>query len=190
MLMNIHCSAVSSIKVNLTFDDGSTKERVIGTGDLITVDYNANGLRKHIDCGKVIAVSANGSDPNKWYLIVDDSDDFQGNKAKFSPMSILDVEIIRKADTVDVVQTVIGEEAVNYLRIVRGQLQYSKDGYRWYPIHIHPRDIIEDAEGTVPVYPPHPHPCPKPPIPHHTVITDSDDDEIEDNGNQIQDADW
>lgn len=193
MLIQNDCSAVASIKVRLTFDDGSTKERVIGVGDLITVDYNANGLRKHIESGKVIAVSANGSDPNKWYIIVDDSDDFNGNKAKFSPKSILDVEIIRKADTVDVVQTVIGEEAVNYLRIVRGVLQYSKDGFRWFPIHIHPRDIIEDAEGTVPVIPPHYGPGPGPKPHHHSVGdgegTDLDDDEYN-IGDQIQDSTW
>ena len=160
MLMDIKCSAIASIKVNLTFDDGSTKERVVGTGDLVVVDYNANGLRKHIE-GKVIAVSANGSDPNGWYIIVDSSDDFDSHKAKFSPMSILDIEIIRKADTVDVVQTVIGQEGVPYLREIRGQLQYSKDGWHWHPIRISPRDIIEEAEGTVPLYPPVP-PCPGP----------------------------
>lgn len=186
MLLKNECYAIASIKVELTFDDGSTKTRVIGTGDLIDVLYNANGLRKRIE-GVVVAVSANGSDPNKWYIIVDASDDFGSQKAKFSPKSILDVEIIRKADTLDVVQTVIGEEGVPYIRIVRGQLQYSKDGYNWRPIHIHPRDIIEPAEGGVCDHGhPTPGPRPFPPHPHHGCeedgesVTDTSDDTIDD----------
>ena len=177
MLMNIKCSAIASIKVNLSFDDGSTKERVIGVGDLVDVLYNANGLRKHIT-GVVVVVSADGNDPNLWYIIVDSSDDFSSNKARFSPMAILDIEIIRKADTVEEVRTVIGEEGVPYIRIVRGQLQYSKDGYHWKPIRIYPRDIIEDAEGTVPADPKPPHPGPHP----------HPEDEGSDDG--IEDADW
>ena len=190
MLLKNDCFAIASIKVVLTFDDGSTKTRVIGTGDLIMVEYNANGLRKKIE-GVVVAVSANGTDPNKWYIIVDGSDDFGSQKAKFSPKSILDVEIIRKADTLDVVQTVIGEEGVPYIRIIHGQLQYSKDGYTWRPIHVRPRDIIEDAEGGCgdhghPVPGPHPYP-PRPPYEGYESdgqsVTDTSDDTIED-------ADW
>ena len=124
MLMDIKCSAVTSIKVNLAFDDGSTKERVIGIGDLISVVYNANGLRKHVN-GKVIAESAVGTDPKAWYIIVDGSDDFKSDRVRFSPTSILDIEIIRKADQLDFVQTPIGFEGVPYIRIHRGRLQYS-----------------------------------------------------------------
>lgn len=155
MLMDIKCSAVASIKVNLTFDDMSTKERVVGVGDLVDITYNANGLRKHIE-GRVLKVSVVGVDPNGWYIIVDGSDDFDSDRVKFSPMNILDIEIIRKADTLENVQTVIGAESVPFIRIVKGRLQYSKDGYNWRPINIDKRDIIEPQEGTVPIDPP---PC-------------------------------
>lgn len=168
MLMDIRCSAVASIKVNLTFDDGNSKECVIGTGDLIDVEYNANGLRKRIE-GRVIKVSAVGTDPKAWYIIVDGSDDFNSEKAKFSPMSILDVTIIRKADMLNNVQTVIGHEAVPFIRIVKGRLQYSKDGYNWKPIFVDRRDIIEDAEGTVP-------------LPPHNIAVDSEE--------EIENANW
>lgn len=161
MLMNIRCSAVTSIKVDLAFDDGSTKERVIGLGDLIDVEYNANGLRKRIE-GKVVKISAVGTDPKAWCITVDGSDDFDSEKARFAPTSILDVEIIRKADTLNTVQTPIGYTGVPYLRVMKGRLQYSNDGFNWKPIQIDPRDIIEEAEGTVPMNPP----CgkPKPPV--------------------------
>lgn len=152
MLMNIKCSAMTSIKVNLEFDDNSKKERKISIGDLIDVEFNANGLRKRVE-GKVLSISAVRSDPKGWYIIVDGSDDFESKKVRFAPTSILDLEILRKADTVDVVQTPLGMEGVPYLRIIKGRLQYSKDGYRWYPIKFNRRDIIEDAEGLIPETP-------------------------------------
>ena len=56
MLMDVKCSAVTSIAVHLTFDDGTTKNSVIGVGDLVSVEYNNNGLRKQVD-GKVLKIS-------------------------------------------------------------------------------------------------------------------------------------
>jgi hypothetical protein len=158
MLMDIKCSMVPSIKVHLRFDDHSEKCALVSIGDLIWVQYNANGCRKTIE-GKVIKVCAYGEDPKSWYIVVDGSDDFESQQAKFSPMSILDIEILRKAGTLDSVQTVSGDYAVPYLRIVKGRLQYSIDSFDWKPIRIDNRDIIEDQEGTVPIDPP---PCPHP----------------------------
>ena len=152
MLMNINCSAVTSVKVSLTYDDNSVKESIISVGDLVDVVYNANGLRKHA-CGKVLVVSATGRDPKSWYIIVDSSDDFDSNKARFSPMSILELEVIAYGNNVDVVNTIKGEYAVPYLREVKGNLQWSKDGINWRPIIVRHRDIIEDQEGTVPAGP-------------------------------------
>lgn len=150
MLMDIKCSAVTSIAVHLEFDDGHKKDRVIALGDLIEVEYNANGLRKKAE-GKVINISTIGADPKQWYIILDGSDDFDSNKVRFSPMSILNVDIIRKADTLNMIRTPIGLEGVPYLRIIKGRLQYSKDGFVWKPINIDSKDVIEEAEGTVPM---------------------------------------
>lgn len=190
MLMNNKCSAVTSIKVELTFDDGSQKERVIGVGDLIYVEYNANGLRNRTE-GRVLNVSAVGTDPKSWYIIVDGSDDFDSKKVRFSPASILDCEIIRKADTLNIVQTPIGYEGVPFIRIVKGQLQYSTDGYKWKPIIIHRRDIIEEAEGTAPydegdIRPPHK--CHRPPYELEEEYTDEPNDEY--NEDDIQDSNY
>ena len=149
--MNIKCSAVTSIGVNLTYDNGAVKDAVIAVGDLIDVVYNANGIRKHA-CGRVLVVSAVGSDPKSWYIIVDGSDDFVSDKARLCPMNILELEIIAKGDTIDNVRTVKGDTAVPYLRIVKGRLQWSKDGSTWYPINVDREDIL-DQEGTVPVCP-------------------------------------
>ena len=174
MLMDIKCSPVTSIKVELKFDDMSTKVCVLGVGDLVDIVYNANGLRKRIE-GKVLKVSAVGTDPRAWYIIVDGSDDFDSDRVKFSPMSILDAEVIRKADTLEFVQTVVGEGGVPFLRIVNGRLQWSKDSVNWFPINVDSRDIIEDQEGTVPVPPNGMCPPPHPPVDNNTedIIEDA-----------------
>ena len=149
--MNIKCSAVTSIRVNLTYDNGAIKDAVIAVGDLIDVVYNANGMRKRA-CGRVLVVSAADADPKSWYIIVDGSDDFDSNKARFCPMNILELEVIAKGDNIDAVRTVKGDMAVPYLRIVKGRLQWSKDGCTWYPINVD-RECILDQEGTIPVRP-------------------------------------
>lgn len=180
--MDIKCSAVSSVLVYLTFDDQHNKERLIAVGDLIDCEYNANGLRKHI-IGKVVSISTVGNDPKGWYIVVDGSDDFDGLKARFSPMNILDVDILSKGDSVEIIHTPLGDTGVPFLRIMKGRLQYSKDGYNWKPIRIDNRDIIEPQEGTVPVGPPpsnRPRPIAPPPI-------GEEDDEDEDG---IEDANW
>lgn len=178
MLMDIKCSMVPSVQVNLRFDDRSEKHVVLSKGDLVYVEYNANGCRKKIE-GKVIKISAYGEEPRSWYIVIDGSDDFASEQAKFSPMSILDVEILRKADTLETVKTVYGRESVPYLRIVNGRLQWSKDSFEWHPVVIDDRDIIEDQEGTVPLNP----------VCHHhghhedddnTTCGDTDDDTLED----------
>lgn len=174
MLMDIKCSAVTSVKVLLTFDDNSHKEAVISVGDLIDVVYNANGLRKHA-CGKVLVVSATGNDPKGWYIIVDGSDDFGANKARFSPMSILSLEIITKGDSIENIRTVRGEHAVPFLRLVKGSLQWSKDGFKWNPVGVYDRDIIEDQEGTFPAGPDD-----RPEKPDDRPFEPEEDDGIED----------
>lgn len=152
MLLDIKCDAVTSVHVHLTFDDDRSKDYIIGCGDLIDCCYNANGLRKHV-IGRVVKISAVGNDPAGWYITVDGSDDFEGRFARFSPMNILNVDVLRKADMEKVVRTPLGDNAVPYLREVKGRLQYSKDGVNWKTIRIDDRDIIEDQEGTVPVNP-------------------------------------
>ena len=180
MLMDIKCSMVPSIKVNLTFDDGRKKDPTLGVGDLIDLLYNSNGLRKHI-VGKIIQINTPGNDPKGWSFIVDGSDDFESEIARLSPMSILDVDIIRKAGSVKYVSTPIDDTGVMGIRINRGRLQYTKDGRTWKNIKIDDIDVIakdldddiydEDEIGPIPSHKPHhkPHPT-----------TSTGEDEIED----------
>lgn len=141
MLMDIKCCMIPSIKTSLFFDDGCVKKVIIGIGDLIDLVYNSNGLRKHI-VGKVIQISTPGVDPKGWSIIVDGSDDFESEIARLSPMSILDVTIIRKAGTVKVVTTPIDDTGIMAIRINEGRLQYTKDGKEWHNIQIDDVDVI------------------------------------------------
>ena len=141
MLMDIRCSMIPSIKIELVFDNGHVKIQVLGVGDLIDLFYNSNGLRKHI-IGKIIQISTPGIDPKGWSIIVDGSDDFDSEVARLSPMSILDVDVIRKAGTVRCVTTPIDDTGIMGIRVNKGRLQYTRDGRQWYNIKIDDIDVI------------------------------------------------
>jgi hypothetical protein len=148
MLMDIRCSMVPSIKVCLTFDNGHKKDPTLGVGDLIDLLYNSNGLRKHI-VGKIIQISTPGIDPKGWTFIVDGSDDFDSEVARLSPMSILDVDVIRKAGTARLVSTPVDDTGIVAIRINKGRLQYSKDGRHWRNIKIDDVDVIPGTEDII-----------------------------------------
>lgn len=150
MTLDCKVEVFQSLMVHLLFDDESTKDRLVALHDLIDVTWNGNGARKHI-IGRVATISANGSNHNDWYMIVDGADDFESRREKISPYQILDLDIIRKADSETIVRTVKGDQAVPYIRINHGRLQYSIDGFNWKRIKIDGEDIIEDQEGTVPL---------------------------------------
>lgn len=150
MLMNVKCSAISSIAVQLDFDDGTCKNEVIALDDLVCVEYNKNGRRVCFE-GVVIKIDASGTDPKSWYIILDGSGDFESNQARFSPMSILDLSVIRKANTSKSILSPLGLYRIDSLRIVDGRLQYTQDGFNWYPIKVDEIDInIKEEEGTIP----------------------------------------
>lgn len=156
MLLDIKCSTVVSIKVNLTFEDNSKKERVISLGDIIDVEFNSNGLRREVE-GKVIKIFTEGTDPKKWYIIVDSADDFESKQYRFSPVNILDLEVIRKEDATQYIYTTNDYTCIKGLRIVKGRIQYTQNGHDWYPTKMDPRDIIHDEEGTATYGKPHHH---------------------------------
>lgn len=189
MLMKNECSVISSVKVKLTFDDATEKERILSTGDLIECEYNANGLRKHI-IGKIIKISTVGTDPKGWYLVVDGSDDFGSDKARFSPMSILDVDVLRKADSVELVNTPIDDTGVPYLRIKRGYLQISRDGINWWDVRTkghghHPKPAHDpDFDNEFDDLDCHHHAGHNHPAPPDDVYGDEDyDDDVIEEGN-------
>lgn len=151
MLLDIKCSTVVSIKVNLTFEDNTTKERVIGVGDLVDVEFNNNGTRKEIE-GRVVKIYSEGPDPKKWYIIIDAADDFQSKQYRFSPINILDLEVVQKKDATQYIYSTNDYTNIKGLRIVNGRIQYTQNGHDWHPTKMDPRDIIQDEEGTEPYF--------------------------------------
>lgn len=141
MLMNIHCSTVTSIAVHLEFDDKSKKDVVIGLGDFISVDYNHNGCRKHFE-GKVININTTNKDPKGWSIILDGSVCFDSDQARICPMNILDIMILRKADSTKYIETTGDINGVVGIRVVKDRLQYSKDGVTWKNIVIDSSNVI------------------------------------------------
>ena len=58
MLMRLGCEAEQLLNFTLEFEDGSKKNRSVRVGDIVTVDYNKNGLRKRAH-GAVKSIFAN-----------------------------------------------------------------------------------------------------------------------------------
>ena len=144
MLLDIKCSTVLSFQIDLKYDDNrADKSVIVGVGDLVDVDFNYNGCRKLIQ-GRVLKLYAEGTDPKKWYMLVDSADLYNSDTYKFSPMNICDITIIQKQDAVQYIASPNDYTNIKGLRIVRGQLQYTQDGASWLPIFLDPQFIIED----------------------------------------------
>lgn len=143
MLLNISCSAVTSISVTLTFDDESVKKRLISIGDIVDITFNYNGVRKST-IAKVLSISANGCDPRNWVILLDASDDFGAVQYRISPVYILDVEIIKEEATTKYIESPANYSNIVGLKILDGQLYYTQDRINWYPIKINVDNIIDD----------------------------------------------
>ena len=141
MLMSVDCSTVTSLKVHLVFDDGRVKDNIIAIGDIIDVEYNRDGCRRSIE-GKVLKICALGTDPKNWYILVDGSEDLCACQARFSPMNILDLDILKKGDSIRNIETPIDGSGIKGLRIVKGVLQYTTDGFEWTDIQIDDKNVI------------------------------------------------
>lgn len=150
LLMDINCSAVTSVNVHLKFTDNSTKDRTISKGDLIEVEFHLDGLRHHVT-GRVLKVYAPSStDPKNWYIMVDSSDACDAAQYRFCPMNILDIEILLKADAVRCVETPKDITGIKALRAVKGRLQFTMDGINWLPVVVDRENVIIDESGTCP----------------------------------------
>ena len=145
MLMDICVSAVVSAGIDLRFDDGKVKHCEIGKGDLVSIDYNFNGYRRHVE-GKVCKVYCAGSDPKDYYLIIDGSDDFKSQQVRFSIMSILDCEVITKACMMQNIYSPNDITNIKGLRVLNSRLQYTTDGRNWNYFAADEQSSIEDDE--------------------------------------------
>lgn len=148
MLLENKCTAVPSINVHLVFDNATVKDVKLSKGDLICVEFNKNGCRRRAE-GNIVKVNCDGIDPKAWYIIVDSSNDFDSCQIKIAPTSILDVEVIRPFDAIQVIESTNDCTNIRALKIVNQILYYTQDGTTWRPVKISSQDI-EDEEGTMP----------------------------------------
>lgn len=162
MLMDIKCSSNPQIEISLKFDNQESKKVTVGKGDLVDVDYNKNGVRRRIE-GIVTKVSTNGTESLGWCIIIDGSGDFSSEIARISPINILDIDIIRKAECSMGINSPKDKSGIMSLRVKGGRLQYSQNGYDWFPIIIDRENVIVPGkDGDLDPFRPHPHPQPRP----------------------------
>ena len=158
MLMDIQCSSDPQIEIKLTFDNQRSKKVVVGKGDLVDVEYNKNGVRRRIE-GIVTKVSTNGTESRGWCIIIDGSGDFSSEIARISPMNILDIDVIRSAESVQGISSPKDKSGIMSLRVKGGRLQYTQNGYDWYPIVIDRENVIVPGhDGDLDPFRPHPRP--------------------------------
>lgn len=148
MLLNNSVSIVQNLHIELTFDDNSKKEREIGVGDLIHVEFNENGLRKSVD-GKVLKIGTgvNTVRQDGWFVIVDGSLSFAGETFRFNPNKIIDLDIIQKKHDVPYVMTTSDISRVTNIKVEDGILKVSMDnGYSWFTPNLN--NMIQEEEGS------------------------------------------
>ena len=148
MLMKIGCDAVTSLVIALTFDDETTKTRVLGVGDYVTVTYNKDGVSATVT-GTISTISANPYaekiDRSQWYIIIACTECTSGI-AKINPLKILDIDIIRKAVPLVGVSTVDDDtHRITTVRVNKtGYFEFSQDsGTTWKMINSLPVDTTE-----------------------------------------------
>lgn len=142
MLMDVQCSATTQVTVNLRYDDNRNETYTIGKGDIVEISYNRNGLRSTIE-GKVVRVSCVGTDPKGWFIMIDGSNDFESEKVRICPTSILACEIIQSASEIKYIATPRGRKStIAALRVIKGRLEYSQNGYEWSPILINASNVV------------------------------------------------
>jgi hypothetical protein len=184
MLMDIKCSADPQIEIRLKFDNQENKSVTVGRNDLVDIEYNKNGVRKRIE-GIVTKVSTNGTESLGWCIIVDGSGDFSSEIARISPKNILDIDIIRKAEAVQGINSPKDKSGIMSLRVKGGRLQYSQNGYDWYPVIIDRENVIVPGDDKD-IDPGRPHHHPKRKDDEHGIKPDEggwDDGEIPDISN-------
>lgn len=136
MVMKIGCEVEQSLVITLSFDDETTKTRVINKGDYVSIAYNKNGTRRVVN-GAVTTIYANpynGKVSRKdWYVIVASDDVMEGigsAAVRISILNILDVEVLKTNDNHREVRTPNNNTRVTDIRVKGNYLQISQNGGR------------------------------------------------------------
>lgn len=134
MVMKIGCEVEQSLVITLSFDDETTKTRVISKGDYVSIAYNKNGTRRVVN-GAVTTIYANpynGKVSRKdWYVIIaNDEGQGLGGAVRISILNILDVEVLKTSNNSRNVKTPNNNTRVTDIRVKGNFLQISSNGGR------------------------------------------------------------
>lgn len=134
MVMKIGCEVEQSLVITLSFDDETTKTRVISKGDYVSIAYNKNGTRRVVN-GAVTTIYANpynGKVSRKdWYVIIaNDEGQGLGGAVRISILNILDVEVLKTSNNSRNVKTPNNSTRVTDIRVKGNFLQISTNGGR------------------------------------------------------------
>lgn len=102
-LLQNNTQVIFSVKVALTFDDGTTKKDTIEVGDYLLLKFNYDGNKLSRACRVVdITPIVLNTQPESYAasLVVDCSDKFSGQRLKVACKNILNFRIVTK-DYVD-----------------------------------------------------------------------------------------
>ena len=132
MVMKIGCEVEQSLVITLSFDDETTKTRVISKGDYVSIAYNKNGTRRVVN-GAVTTIYANpynGKVSRKdWYVIIaNDEGQGLGGAVRISILNILDVEVLKTSNNSRNVKTPNNSTRVTDIRVKGNFLQISTNG--------------------------------------------------------------
>lgn len=162
MLIKNTVSVITSLEIGLVFDDESTKVRTIGVGDIIDVKYSHNGLTKTAS-GKITRIYTEPGHPGHvghlascsqclkdgHWIILDASAEGASSVLRIDADTILDLDMIAKADAANVITSPAGCYNITSMRLVGSQVQISTDyGKTWYNLG----EIEEPAIAIDPEY--------------------------------------
>ena len=141
MLLRKDINVISSISIELYFDDDSSKKILLNKKDIVSLTYNDRGVKTTV-VGKVINIISNG---NNSYLSIDGSGIYEGSQVKILFDEILDCIMIEKYDESILLRSVSGAGQITNLRLLNGYMQISTDnGVSWKNLTIEP----ETAQAT------------------------------------------
>lgn len=135
MLMRKDINIISSLSLDLFFDDDTEKKIVLNKKDIVSIVYNNRGTKTTV-VGKVINIISNGDNS---YLLIDGSGIYAGSQVNILFNEILDCNMIEKYDESILLRSVSGAGQITNLRLLNGYMQISTDnGVSWKNLTIEP----------------------------------------------------
>lgn len=170
MLLRKSYGVEQTIVGQLSFDDGTVKEYRLSEGDFVTIKWNHAGSVDKIT-GKISRIEAgthytHSINPNHlhqcdlvdtcdkrfWYIIVDASNYNDSSMKKIEIDKILDVEVLKRDESISAVTSPSGPGNITDMRINGNYLELSMDHQKtWFFLCKIPQTAIEVEPELLPI---------------------------------------